>query len=246
MLQTSIEKIIPGIGSEYLYTLARDHERVEIRIVRRKRKTMALHVVPDRGTELRVPLKCPWYAIHDFLNQRFDWVLAALKEVESYPRSRPVVYETGGLIPYMGSELRLELHLSRWTLVEATEGELHVSCPDPYKPHLIQNHVDDWYRSNGRRIYEERIENINPLFGDKKTLKSLVVRKMKSRWGSCSSKGEVCLNLYLVREGLPQIDFVVAHELCHLRHFAHNDAFYRLLTRVMPDWRQRESLLRRI
>jgi predicted metal-dependent hydrolase len=67
---------------------------------------------------------------------------------------------------------------------------------------------------------------------------------MKSRWGSCSSEGEVCFNLLLMQAGLPQIDFVIAHELCHIRHFAHNASFYALLEEVMPDWKEREILLR--
>ena len=66
---------------------------------------------------------------------------------------------------------------------------------------------------------------------------------MKARWGSCSSAGEICLNLLLMKAGLQQIDFVIAHELCHLTHFAHNASFYALLDEVMPDWKEREVLL---
>ena len=69
------------------------------------------------------------------------------------------------------------------------------------------------------------------------------IRKMKARWGSCSSQGELCFNSLLMQKDEALIDLVIVHELCHLRHFNHNRAFYKLLGNVLPDWQEREKML---
>ena len=74
----------------------------------------------------------------------------------------------------------------------------------------------------------------------------ITIRKMRRRWGSCSSKGEVTLNLALIKMPLACIDYVVTHELCHLEAFHHGKPFYRLLAQVMPDWRERELLIEQL
>ncbi len=247
-LVRSIEQVSTGSsrtshGPEYLCCLARDEKSVQVRIVRRKRRTMALYVTPDMTTELRVPLKCPWELIHHFLAEKFDWIIAAENELAGRPPARRNSYEPGGKIRFMGDELSLSLHWSRWVVVRQEGAMLRVSCPDPGKLHLVEKHVMHWCRQAAERIFMARMSRLNADFDDGITPGSLRVRKMKARWGSCSLSGEISLNLLLIKEAPPQVDYVIAHELCHLRHFAHNDAFYQLLTRVMPDWQQREAVL---
>ena len=69
---------------------------------------------------------------------------------------------------------------------------------------------------------------------------------MKRRWGSCSGTGRILLNTELVKAPVHCIDYVITHELCHLRFASHGPEFYRLLDRLMPDWRQRKERLERV
>jgi predicted metal-dependent hydrolase len=71
------------------------------------------------------------------------------------------------------------------------------------------------------------------------------IRRMKRRWGSCTKGGTILLNVLLIQASPRCIDYVITHELCHLTHHNHNTAFFRLLDRVMPDWRERKSRLER-
>jgi predicted metal-dependent hydrolase len=71
------------------------------------------------------------------------------------------------------------------------------------------------------------------------------VRAMKTRWGSCSASGRLLLNSQLIELPSSAIDYVIAHELCHLRVAKHGARFDRLLARLMPDWRDRQETLSR-
>lgn len=239
----ALRRVSGGTQSEYRLTVSRAAQNIDVSIVRRRRKTMGLYVESNRGPELRVPLNCPWHEIEDFLTAKFDWMLRAQRDVAARQLHPPNDYQQGGSITYLGQRVRLELARSRHNVADFQPGKLLISCQKPDNQELIEKRVHEWYRRQGESLFAESINRLNKAFLDKTEPSGLVIRKMKSRWGSCSSKGEICLNLLLVKEKPPQIDFVIAHELCHLRHFAHNAGFYSLLDRVMPDWRERETAL---
>ncbi|MBL6690128.1 MAG: M48 family metallopeptidase [Pseudomonadales bacterium] len=233
----------PGRTAVYLYQLARFDEVIQVRVLRKRRKTIAIYVEKDETPELRVPLNCPWPEIHHFLADKFEWMIRARNELaarKSAPKNR---YEPGGEISYLGKRYRLTIVKSRMAVVEPEGEQIYLSCAHPGRPEVVEKHVLNWYRREAERLFSQRIALLNERFLDNINPGRLSIRKMKARWGSCSTKGDICLNLHLIKAGLPQIDFVIAHELCHLRHFAHNDRFYRLLDDIMPDWREQEVLL---
>lgn len=241
----SIQQTKSGRLAEYSLALCKGDLQIQVRVVRRRRKTLAIYVERDDVIEVRAPANCAWDDINKFLIDRFEWIVRAREELANTPEGLTNCYETQGHVYFVGERLPLELIRSRFTVVERGPQTLYVACSNPGNPDLIERHLMNWYRQRAELLFAERIAVINPLFEDAGHPKGLTLRKMKSRWGSCSSRGEICLNLLLIKEALPQIDFVIAHELCHLRHFAHNKAFYQLLDKVMPDWRQRESGLGR-
>ncbi len=77
----------------------------------------------------------------------------------------------------------------------------------------------------------------------KVSMPKLIVRRIKTRWGSCSKNGTILLNTELIKAPVDCIDYVITHELCHLRIHEHTSAFYRLLSRCMPDWERRKARL---
>lgn len=232
-----------GRTSEYLYELKRQQTAIHVRVIRRRRKSMALYVEKGALPELRVPTNCPWRDIHSFLGSKFDWIVAAESELASRTTAPRNIYTAGGEISYLGRRVPLVLAKSRFNVVEADEDSIYVSCTNPSRPEAVEKQIIHWYRRQAEALFPERVQIIGRLFPARSDPSAVTVRKMKARWGSCSSTGQICLNLLLMKAALSQIDFVVAHELCHLRHFAHNGRFYALLDEVMPDWKEREVLL---
>ena len=110
----------------------------------------------------------------------------------------------------------------------------------------VKKAVDQWYRKRAREVlgrYLEKCYTVASRHGVPEPL--LVIRTMQRRWGSCSNKGRITLNVNLIKVPVHCIEYVIMHELCHLKYNNHSKTFYSLLTRCQPDWRRRKEMLDR-
>ena len=108
---------------------------------------------------------------------------------------------------------------------------------------FAEKQIVEWYRNRIRLILPSRLRVLNESFCDSVVPRAIKYRKMKSSLGNCSRYGDLTFNVMLMRSEVSQIDYVIAHELCHLRFWAHDTEFYSLLEGIMPDWRTREERL---
>jgi predicted metal-dependent hydrolase len=128
-----------------------------------------------------------------------------------------------------------------------SRGLLTVGVHDPAGKARIAQLIDRWYRRHARRVFEERLKACYPRVESMGIpYPDLAMRTMKSRWGSCSAAGRMTLNLKLIQVPRSMIDYVILHELCHLKEHNHSPAFYALLDRVLPDWRERRERLNQL
>ena len=216
-------------------------------IVRRqRRKTIALHVLPDASVEVRAPKWVPNRELAAFVEQRADWVVARRREAMQKLAQRPS-FIPGQLHYFLGQRYPLSLSRAPRAVVQWEQGVFHVATADPADPAQVERALERWYRQRALGLFEERlfacIESFPAWFQDRYPPPELKIRKMRRRWGSCSSRGVITLNLALVKMPLECIDYVICHELCHLQEFHHGRAFYQLLAQVVPAWKQRESLV---
>lgn len=214
---------------------------VEVVVRRMRRKTMAIHVFADRPVELRVPGRCSVQAMDAFLESRHDWIADSLASLGPEPPRSPK-FRDDEIHWLLGQPLRLRLSEGR-RHVSVVGDVLAVRCLRPQEPACVLQTLEGFYRTEALRAFPGRLELCRSRFREPLPPSTLKVRKMSARWGHCSNTGEICLNTALIQKPMAAIDFVVTHELCHLRHFAHNKSFYRLMDRTLPDWRERERLL---
>jgi predicted metal-dependent hydrolase len=213
-------------------------QQIHLQIVRAKRKSLAIHVFPgERHTEVRVPLKCPWFEIDQFIESRLDWLVDALQKMAQEPGDSH--FRSGELHGYLGKTYVLEACFGR-NGVLMTPDKLWVSCKEPGSEALVQKVFYEFLRRESAPIFQERMNHCLADFPISVVPTGLRVRRMSARWGSCSEKGEICLNTLLAQKSTEVIDMVITHELCHLVHFRHNRQFYQLMDQAMPDWRVRE------
>ena len=105
--------------------------------------------------------------------------------------------------------------------------------------------TDAWFRERAHLKFDERLEVCVARFPDSEAYRpvSMIVRRMTKRWRSMTPSRRLILNLALIHAPADAIDYVITHELCHIKHNNHGSAFIDLLERVMPDWENRKMKL---
>lgn len=215
-------------------------------IKRQRRKTMALHVLDDASVEVRAPKWVAKKEIVKFVEQRIEWVVkqrrSRIKKLAEVPQ-----FANGHRHYYLGERYPLTISMANRAGVSFLDDRFVIKVRDPDNAEQIQRALESWYRSQAKDYFEQRLfacfETFPDWFQDKYIMPEITVRKMRRRWGSCSSKGEVTLNLMLMKMPVACADYVITHELCHFEAFHHGAEFYQLLSAVMPDWKERELLI---
>jgi hypothetical protein len=134
------------------------------------------------------------------------------------------------------------LHSSDDTLPGVPRLTLHVGLPQSAAPEQIRDAVQSWLQRQARRVFEERCHHYAAQLGVRITRLSL--SSASTRWGSAGADGAIRLNWRLIHFAMPSIDYVVAHELAHLREMNHSAAFWNVVRSVMPDYEHARGTLR--
>lgn len=210
--------------------------QLDCEIVRSRRKTVAIQIYPDKRIELKVPLLCNIENVEPFLEKHYRWIFKRLDATIPL-KTEPNRYVAGELHYYLGRQYPLMIVISPNNNVVLQDDTLMVYAKYDM-PELIETLLEKWYLGQARSIFQEisiplmkQMEKYNVF------PKSFTIKKMKTRWGSCSSKGSISLNLDLIKLPEQCIKEVILHELCHLVHFNHSKEFYALMTAEMPDWK---------
>jgi hypothetical protein len=220
-------------------------ERFSFELHRSDRTRARLIVAPDGRIELRVPKETSEGWIDDFMRRRARWIIRQRLYFEQFrPREPQRRYVSGETVRYLGRQYLLRVTRSDRVHVRLHGKHLEVEVASPRNREQVQCAVQSWYSGRAVEVFARRAERCLPLVrpygcGDP----PILVRRMTRRWGSCTPKGRILLNPYLVVAPSDCADYVLVHELCHIRHPHHNEAFYRMLTTVMPDWLRRRQRL---
>jgi predicted metal-dependent hydrolase len=225
-----------------ILTYGRDTIRYEVRFLA-SRQTLAIEVHPDSRVLVRAPVGCPEALIAERVQKRAAWISRQLTEFERYrPRTPARQYVNGESHLYLGRRYRLKLLLGEMPSVTLARGRLLVCLPGEPDPERVKALLHRWYLDRAQAVFGEVLEARLLHFKGVEHPR-LIVRAMQSRWGSLSRAGTMTLNVNLVRAPRPCIEYVVTHELCHIKHRDHDARFFRLLGQVMPDWEQRKQRL---
>ena len=221
-------------------------ENFDYVVKRQRRKTIALHVLTDGSVEVRAPKWVSKKAIAEFVEERSGWVIEQRVHYLEKAALSPQ-YCSGAYHDYLGEPFILEVVSSTRSSVSMVDGVLLVRVKEPMDKVQVKSALEHWYARQAKIILPERLaycyQQLPIEILDYRPMPELKLRKMRSRWGSCSSQGVVTLNTLLMQYAPDCIDYVVFHELCHLWEFNHSKAFYRLMDRVMPSWQSYKGVL---
>lgn len=208
------------------------------------RRTLAVYVYRDLRVEVRAPHDCPPAVLQGFVDERADWIRRKQEAFARLPIRSSQIFSAGSRHPYLGSFYPLVLTFARPHGTWFAEDRLLVRARDEAD---VPRVLAGWYRRQAEAVLPERFDACRRAVERFRLPEArLRLRHMRSRWGSCSAAATITLNIDLVRYPLRLIDYVIFHELCHLREFHHGPAFYRLMDAMMPDWQQHRAELRRL
>lgn len=212
----------------------------------RKRRTLGMSVHPDGSVTVRAPAGTARQAIRDFVMRQAEWIARArLRFRQREQRREPASAAEGYL--YLGTRYPLRLAEGERESVAIREGELVVTArPAAGEPERVALLCDRWYRRQAQNLFRERLLVCHERLKseDIPLPQGLVIRAMRSRWGSYSYRTHrICLNLNLIKAPLECLDYVMIHELCHARVRHHGPAFWELVGRHVPDHRRLRAQL---
>lgn len=208
----------------------------EYTLIRKKRSTLSLTVKPN----LRIILSCPEHAtkekIEAFLKKKWRWIDEQITFFKKYQKKvYKKEYVSGESFYYLGRQYQLVVKKADEDKVILSRGKLtvHTTLGKDHKAH-IKLLTDMWYKEKAKEIFRERFNILYNHFGYKKKI-LLRVAPMKRKWGSFKGT-TVTLNPLLIQADKQAIDYVLAHELCHVRYKNHNKKFWQLLDKMCPGW----------
>ncbi|MER3481995.1 MAG: M48 family peptidase [Meiothermus sp.] len=199
-----------------------------------RRRTVGI-TVDHQGVRVAAPKRMPLDRVVELVGTKAPWIAQKLAELKSH-REPPKRFVNGETYPYLGRRVQLEVNPHPHRNPVALRGNvLEVRSDDP------RSALESWYKARAQEVIRRRVELYCEELGWK--VPPVLVRNQKKRWGSCNAKGELRFNWRLVMAPLPLLDYVVIHEMAHLKVLNHSPRFWRLVERIMPDYKERHKAL---
>jgi predicted metal-dependent hydrolase len=237
--------VTPAIPESRRHSVRFGSRTIEFELAPADRRQLKIEVHPDRRVVVHAPQGKAPEAVAERVRKRAKWILKQLDYFEQFqPLPPPKQYVSGETHYYLGRQYRLKVEKDTRQAVKLVGRHLRVSVPDPGDTKKVAERMQLWYRQHARRLFAQRAEQcFAKLRSEGLPFPEVRLRQMPTRWGSYSRPGTILLNPELVKTPLYCIEYVIMHELCHLRHPDHGRDFHRLLTRCMPDWERRKGRL---
>jgi predicted metal-dependent hydrolase len=228
-----------------LATIDYGSRKISYRLHHADRKNLRVIVSPDLTVEIFAPKSSGDEQIQAVIKKKMPWIIRTLDKLESYhPLPAPKRYLSGETLVYLGRQYRLKVENGNKQPAKLIGRYLKVWVKDKSDSLSVKKSVEEWYRKRAHEILNRYIEKCYHIASRHAVPEpKVMIRNMRRRWGSCSPSGRITLNNNLVKVPVHCIEYVIMHELCHLKNHNHSKNFYSLLTRCLPDWRKRKEAL---
>ena len=217
---------------------------VEYQLRRSRRRTIGF-VVDDRGLAVTAPHWVPNVQIEQALQQRGDCVLRKLVEWRDYAARRDrltIRWEDGARLPFLGRDLTMRLDPSHRGPPHLDDTQLRIALPPGASAEQLRDTVQGWLQKQARAHFHERLEHFALEHGV--APRRWTLSSARTRWGSCGPDGAIRLNWRLMHFPPQIVDYVIAHELAHLRELNHGPSFWNAVGELFPEYRQAREWLR--
>ena len=212
-------------------------------IHRRPRRSLSL-TIDHRGLRVLGPMRTSVRHVEQLILAHEAWVLKKLDAWRETRTQRTWSLHDQNTLPYLGATLPvvIQTHGLRTPRLTHQDTQLILATHDARDTARNHRALVQWLRAEAQRCFEARVALYAAQLGV--PMPPLALSQAKTRWGSCSSRGHIRLNWRLIHLPLPLIDYVVAHELAHLKEMNHSPRFWAVVETMMPHWREARRELR--
>lgn len=210
--------------------------RIEYTLIQSARRDVLFQALPEAGIRVYAPKYLGLRAVDGMVRERAGQLLEMQREVEARLEADRLAHPLGDGVPILIEGRRRALRLVRGAKAsgEAVGDEYRLTLPEPDSEAAVRAALRSVLSAAALKRIRERIAHYAPRVG--KSPGRVTIREQKSRWGSCSGKGNLNFNWKLVMAPPEVLDYVVVHELCHLHEFNHSPRFWALVEAQMPDY----------
>ena len=215
-------------------------QSIEYQLKRTQRKTVGL-MINQHGLQITAPKHLPVTEINVLLQKKADWIQRQLTAWQSRKKLQTVDNtEPNASYRMLGRDWRpvLDSH-GQMCMVPAepdADGQSYTDIQHNLQPERLQHWINTWYRQRAVACFSERIAIF--CAGLNIARPAFKLSQAKTRWGSCNNRGVIRLNWQLIQLPLHLVDYIIAHELCHLFEMNHSPAFWQRVAAIYPDYRK--------
>lgn len=197
-------------------------------------------VTRDAELIVRAPYNTPLSFIEDVINRKSIWIIKKLEEAASMPLYNPRKFLEGEFFMYLGNHCPLRIIENNKSIVRFVEDTIYITS----KAFLnAERNIVKWYKAEALKLLTERTNYYSASVNLKPA--SIRLSGAKRRWGSCGRKGNINYNWRLIMAPPEILDYIVVHEIAHLRHHNHSKQYWNLVFSIMPDYKFRDVWLKK-
>lgn len=216
----------------------------------KRRRNFGISVHPRRGVSFYSPWHAPLAKVHEIMRKKESWILQCLRaQAQIKHRAPPRHFIDGEQFSYLGELLTLEVRQSAAKRTrckrhgQILEVSIFAGHQEEDARHMIKEALIKWYRLHALEVFVERVTHYSELL--QLFPKQILIRDQKTLWGSCSAQGVIRFNWRVIMAPIAIVDYLVVHELCHLKVRNHPPKFWKLVATALPDYAERRAWLRK-
>ena len=216
---------------------------------RKKVKNINLRIKPNMEIYISVPMNLDRDYIENFIRSKEGWIKSVLKKVEDVKeKQKGFEYKTGEIHKFLGKEYNLTVKTGSFNGVNLVNNEKNPNIILTVNENIFENAdekkkvMEKWYFENAKKLFPQFMEKWLKILDEH--VEKVAIKPMKTRWGSCNYvKKYINLNTELIKRTPFEIEYVVLHELTHLKYPNHGKGFYNYVERYMPNYKIAEKML---
>jgi predicted metal-dependent hydrolase len=214
-------------------------DKINYKVIFSRRRSISIIVSPEKGVVVRAPERTSIKSIEKYLEEKAGWIRKHLENHSELIRiNHEKKYTDGEVHLFMGKENYLRISESAKPFVRQYDSIIEIGVSKINDTVRIKGLLEKWYRQKAGDTFKIKLEEISDKYRHHRfSPAGFTVRTLKSRWGSCTARGNITLNAYLIKLDPVYTDYVIIHELCHLKYHNHGRDYYRLLEELVPEYK---------